>query len=167
MRPRRQGVDGCDNAICRIYAAQFSLNTTGRGISMLALCLLMTLYHSVLPIPIASSQELLRPIHISSWSSVLIYANRCHTILYQGCFYVKNLVDGSVIAQFLSCSCNLLGSVRENWLVNTLRPRQNGRHSADDIFKCIFLNENVWIPIKIHWNLFLRVELTIFQHWFR
>ena len=32
---------------------------------------------------------------------------------------------------------------------NTLRPRQNGRHFADDIFKCIFLNENIWIPIKI------------------
>ena len=34
-------------------------------------------------------------------------------------------------------------------LLNTLRPRQNGRHFADDIFKCIFLNENVWISIKI------------------
>ena len=33
--------------------------------------------------------------------------------------------------------------------VNTLRPRQNGRHFADDIFKCILLNENVWIPNKI------------------
>ena len=33
--------------------------------------------------------------------------------------------------------------------LNTLRPRQNGRHFADDIFKCIFLNENVWISIKI------------------
>ena len=32
---------------------------------------------------------------------------------------------------------------------NSLRPRQNGRHFADDIFKCIFLNENIWIPIKI------------------
>ena len=30
-----------------------------------------------------------------------------------------------------------------------MRPRQNGRHFADDIFKCIFSNENVWIPIKI------------------
>ena len=29
-----------------------------------------------------------------------------------------------------------------------LRPRQNGRHFADDIFKCILLNENVWITIK-------------------
>ena len=32
--------------------------------------------------------------------------------------------------------------------INTLRPRQNRRHFADDIFKCIFLNENVWILIK-------------------
>ena len=33
--------------------------------------------------------------------------------------------------------------------INTLRPRQNGRHFADDIFKCIFVNENVCILIKI------------------
>ena len=33
--------------------------------------------------------------------------------------------------------------------VNSLRPRQHGRHFADDIFQWIFLNENVWIPIKI------------------
>ena len=33
-------------------------------------------------------------------------------------------------------------------IVNTLRPRQNGRHFPDDIFKCIFLNENIWILIK-------------------
>ena len=33
--------------------------------------------------------------------------------------------------------------------INTLRPRQNGRHFADDILKCIFLNGNVWILIKI------------------
>ena len=35
------------------------------------------------------------------------------------------------------------------YLVNRLRPRQNGCHFADDIFKCIFLNENVSIVIKI------------------
>ena len=33
--------------------------------------------------------------------------------------------------------------------INTLRPRQNCRHFADDIFKSIFLNENVWISLKI------------------
>ena len=42
--------------------------------------------------------------------------------------------------------------VTMTWLdsiVNTLRPIQNGRHFADDTFKCIFLNENVCIPIPI------------------
>ena len=33
--------------------------------------------------------------------------------------------------------------------VNTLRQRQNGRHFADDTFKCIFMNENVRISINI------------------
>ena len=32
---------------------------------------------------------------------------------------------------------------------NTLKPRQNGRPFADDIFKCILLNENVWTSLKI------------------
>ena len=31
----------------------------------------------------------------------------------------------------------------------TLRLRQNGHQFVNDIFKCIFLNENVWISIKI------------------
>ena len=38
---------------------------------------------------------------------------------------------------------------QDNTPVNTLRPRQDGRHFADDIFKRIFLNENVSISIKI------------------
>ena len=33
--------------------------------------------------------------------------------------------------------------------LNTLRLRRNGRQFADDMFKCIFLIENVWIPIEI------------------
>ena len=36
--------------------------------------------------------------------------------------------------------------------LNTLRPRQNGRHFPDNIFKCIFLNDNVCILIKISLN---------------
>ena len=32
--------------------------------------------------------------------------------------------------------------------------RQNGHH--DDIFKCIFLNENVWISIKISLQFILK-----------
>ena len=36
--------------------------------------------------------------------------------------------------------------------INTLRPRQNGRHFADDPFKRIFLNETLRISIKISLN---------------
>ena len=35
------------------------------------------------------------------------------------------------------------------WHINTLRTRQNGRHFADGIVKCIFLIENLRILIKI------------------
>ena len=40
-------------------------------------------------------------------------------------------------------------AVVESRRVNKLRPRQNGHHFADDIFKWIFLNENARIPIKM------------------
>ena len=36
-----------------------------------------------------------------------------------------------------------------NELVNTLRPRQQGRHFAEKKIKCFLLNENVSIPINI------------------
>ena len=38
-------------------------------------------------------------------------------------------------------------------LFNTLRPRQNGRHFADDTFKRIFMNENVRTSINISLKL--------------
>ena len=42
-----------------------------------------------------------------------------------------------------------LGLVLTQGTFNTLRPRQDGLHFPDDIYKCIFLNENIWILIKI------------------
>ena len=44
---------------------------------------------------------------------------------------------------------DIFWSIVNIWNVNTLRPWQNARHFADDIFKCIFLNENIWISINI------------------
>ena len=40
-------------------------------------------------------------------------------------------------------------SITRPQCVNTLRLRRNEIHFANDIFKRIFFNENVWIPIKI------------------
>ena len=45
------------------------------------------------------------------------------------------------------------GSTADVWkLVNTLRPRRNQQHFADDIFKRIFFNKNVCILIKLSLN---------------
>ena len=38
---------------------------------------------------------------------------------------------------------------RQQHKKTTLRPRQNGRHFTDDIFKCISLDEKFWISTKI------------------
>ena len=44
--------------------------------------------------------------------------------------------------------------------VNTWRPRQNGRHFADVIFKRIFLNENARISIEMSFKFVLRVLIN-------
>ena len=43
----------------------------------------------------------------------------------------------------------VLPFMMEEHYLNTLRPRQNGRHFTDDTFKSIFLNENARILIEI------------------
>ena len=53
---------------------------------------------------------------------------------------------------YLCQCCTIIPSYNTGpWtpLVNTLRPRQNGRHFTDDTFKRISLNENITISIKI------------------
>ena len=44
--------------------------------------------------------------------------------------------------------------------VNTLRPRQNGHHFADDIFECIFMNENVWLSLRISLKFVRKVRIN-------
>ena len=44
--------------------------------------------------------------------------------------------------------------------INTLRPRQNCRHFTDVIFKCIILNENILILLKISLNFVPKVRIN-------
>ena len=44
--------------------------------------------------------------------------------------------------------------------VNTLRPPQNSRYFADDIFRWIFLNENVWISLKIPLEIVPQIQIN-------
>ena len=41
----------------------------------------------------------------------------------------------------------------------TLRPGQNGRHFTDNIYTCIFFNENVWILLKISLKFIPKVRI--------
>ena len=52
-------------------------------------------------------------------------------------------------------------SERNHWLqFDTLRPKQNCRHFTDDIFTCIFLNENMLISLKISLKFVSKVRIN-------
>ena len=73
--------------------------------------------------------------------------------IYKHAFYLCAIWDTQAFSLKNYCS------------FNTLRPRQDGRHFPDDILKCIFLNENVWISLTISLKCVRKVR--IFHHWFR
>ena len=52
-----------------------------------------------------------------------------------------------------------IGSQRCHLLLNTSRPRPNGHHFADDVFKCIFLNEDIWNSLKIYLKFVPKVPI--------
>ena len=75
-------------------------------------------------------------------------------------FYSKDYVQNSSIVMF--CCGHILVNLIHIFqgYFNTLRPRQDGRHFPDDVFKWIFLNENVWISINISLKFVPRVPIN-------
>ena len=56
----------------------------------------------------------------------------------------------------------LAGNMPDSWqffILNTLRPSQNGHHFADDTFNRIFVNENVRISIKFSLKFLSKVPI--------
>ena len=78
---------------------------------------------------------------------IVIHGNSCFILYVPTISYIPIYMN--MQAQKLAFDSQTPYHVKVQTIINTLRPRQNGRHFTDDIFKCIFLNENVWIPIKI------------------
>ena len=77
---------------------------------------------------------------------------QANVVSYKPCtLKEKLLLSFYRMIQFTSTWSTVISCVKNRCFsnVNTLRPRQNGHHFADNIYRCIFLNENVWIPIKI------------------
>ena len=54
-----------------------------------------------------------------------------------------------------------------NVLINILRWRRNGCHFAGSIFRLVFFNDNCYILLECHWNLFPTVQLVIHQYCLR
>ena len=61
-------------------------------------------------------------------------------VAFESLFWSENRIQNSHLGEHHDTS---------KWTINTLRQKQNRRHFADNTFKCIFLNENVWILITI------------------
>ena len=68
---------------------------------------------------------------------------------YQKNHYQHGFIDDITRIMYIVHSFLFCVMICAKEAVNTLRLKQNGRHFPDDIFKCIFLNENVWISLKI------------------
>ena len=62
----------------------------------------------------------------------------------------------------LAWNCYSVNDIQAIWrpFINTLRPRQDGRHFPYDIFKCIFLNENARILLKKSLRFFPKVRIN-------
>ena len=75
------------------------------------------------------------------------------------CHDVIICVNGIIITERMSCYQVFTmqrNSTLSKSILNTLRLKQNGRHFANNIFKCISLDENVWILIKISLKFILK-----------
>ena len=81
--------------------------------------------------------------------SCMQWLRKCRSVRYIQYAWVYSTLQiwhtglSAVNGHLLSIQCSF------NPCIITLRPRQHGRHFADDTFKRIFLNENVIISIKI------------------
>ena len=92
-----------------------------------------------------------------------IIFKRCYHLMINCCCYLlwesavlwmvfsSFIYQGSILSiYFLSdVQPTTLLSLKLEFFINTLRPRQNDRHFPDDIFKCLLLNENCDILMKI------------------
>ena len=74
------------------------------------------------------------------------------------CFY--HIQEPDIDELCFCVPCKLKVRIQNNQIqgttFNTLRPRQHGCHFPDDIFRCILLNENIWIAINISQSFLLK-----------
>ena len=109
------------------------------------------------------------------WLSIRLKSNQLHRFaLLAVCKGNQPMADGSprkrpVVWKAFPCHASLciltsnpmdVGDYHNRTRCATLRPRQNGHHFPDDIFKHIFRNEDARNPIKIWLKFVLYCPIT-------
>ena len=92
---------------------------------------------------------------VSPWINVDLLSVRPIRMYFSDILFLKNVVQNVV--------SKMLASLLRPQCVNTLRPRQDGRHFPDFIYKSISLNEKVLISIKISLKFFPRCPINNIQ----
>ena len=91
-----------------------------------------------------------------------------YSALYKKC---SNLVK-TKLAALATCTSTSMDYKTEsagklpNSKINKLRPGQDGRPFADDIFNSIVFNEKYGVQLNVRWNIFLTAQLSS-QHLLR
>ena len=131
-------------------------------------CFLMYTGHLCGPtIHVASGQAWLSP-----RSTLYMYIFH---VLYWICVYISWSSDDlqrfrkTIVFLYVSCLWPHTQPISPNqcmlWLLNTLRPMDAiSQTTFANAFSSMKMQE---LRLRFHWCLFLRFELTIFQHWFR
>ena len=89
-------------------------------------------------------------------SQKILWGNIVH-----GSYYIHDLLSPLVPVPHIYCIRYVILTVPADiTALNSLGPRPNRRHFADDIFKCIFENENDWISPRISLKIVPEVRIN-------
>ena len=84
----------------------------------------------------------------------------CFYFLFRFVFYYNGFLFISIFIMWSTPVTDYRSVVMNMESINTVRPRQDGRHFADDIFICIFFNEYVWILLMISRRFVPKVHIN-------
>ena len=90
-------------------------------------------------------------ISVKRFSSLLIHWSARRVNWWDMCKFLRKRIRKRKKAQTVGVSCEVLCA--SAYVLS-------GHHFADDVFKCIFLNENIWISLKISLEFVPKVPVS-------
>ena len=131
--------------------------------------LLCRLYSQISPL----NDQILSIISVQLWKAVVWFMgiqHKTHRYLNKlGCWWQMAYWMPSQFRFFLT---HWEENIKADILQIAFSLTHWGRHKMDPISRTPFSNGFSWMKmfeywLKFHWNLFLRIQLTIFEHWLR